>query len=95
MRFIVQVAFGHWVDEDVRVVAALYADSDTNDESRRRTKLSYLSDDDLWTFDQFWDYVAGRANGKTLVAQIVNKTTAMLGKIVCHRGADTCVLASY
>ena len=94
LRFIVRVAFGHWGNGDVRVVAALYADSNGNDAPCGRLESSHVGNDELWTFDEFWDYVTGRANGKTLVAQVVDKATAMLGEIVCQRGADTCVLAS-
>lgn len=77
LRFFAHYAFGERKPEDIEVVAAFYADKDESHDKWFGQKPMFNSEE-LWSFETFWDYVAGRKGGAEIVERVTTKAAAGL-----------------
>lgn len=77
LRFFGHYAFGTLQPQDLTVALAFYADKSDRFAEWSATTCPMFHTEELWSFDQFWDYVSGRPNGgeliDTLTAQAAEK----------------------
>jgi hypothetical protein len=92
IRYLMHYAFGARNPEDIRVVAALFADRREGQAPRDERNHRLLGEDELWGYHRFWDYVAGRAGGAALVEQVATGAADALTHMECQRPANRCPL---
>lgn len=92
IRYLMHWAFGARNSEDIRVVAALFADRGEGPAPRDERNRRLLGEDELWGYDRFWDYVAGQAGGAALVEQVATGAVDALSHVECQRPANRCPL---
>jgi hypothetical protein len=80
LRFFAHYAFGEREPEDIVVTAAFYADKKTGHENWLPKKKPLFHPEEFWSFDDFWNYVAGRENGGQLVEEVTQQAAEKLRK---------------
>lgn len=78
LRFFAHYAFGERKPEDVDVVAAFYADKTSDHASWIPNQKALFSPAELWRFDTFWNYIAGREGGGKLVEKVTKDAATIL-----------------
>lgn len=78
LRFFAHYAFGERKPDDVVVVTAFYADKVKYHDFWLPKQKPLFNWEELWSFDEFWDYVAGKAGGGKLVEKVTEEASSIL-----------------
>jgi hypothetical protein len=78
LRFFAHYAFGERKSDDVVVVTAFYADKVKYHDFWLPKQKPLFNWEELWGFDEFWDYVAGNAGGGKLVEKVTEEASSIL-----------------
>jgi hypothetical protein len=80
LRFFAHYAFGERKPEEVDVVAAFYADKTSDHANWIPSQKALFNPEELWGFDKFWNYIAGREGGGPLVEKVTKDAATILNK---------------
>jgi hypothetical protein len=78
LRFFAHYAFGERKPEDVDVVGAFYADKKNYHDEWIPNQKALFNPEELWSFDAFWNYIAGREGGGKLVEKVTKDAASIL-----------------
>jgi hypothetical protein len=78
LRFFAHYAFGRRSPKNVTIATAFYADKTNDFSAWLPTEKPLFNPTELWSFEDFWNYVAGRKNGGELVEKITDDAAKVL-----------------
>lgn len=81
LRFFAHYAFGRRKPQNLTIAAAFYADQQDQHEQWLPTDKPLFHSEEIWSFDRFWNFIAGRDGGGELVERVTAGAADTLKKM--------------